>query len=101
MTYVLSWILIQTISRYREYRRPRRALLTGAPEQLMSALQKIASQITRIPDRDLREVQGMNAFFIVPTSVKKATAGLFMTPPLEAPRPPRPNRRRDGKAGPE
>ena len=50
----------------------------------MSALQKIASQITRIPDRDLREVQGMNAFFIVPTSVKKATAGLFMThPPLE------------------
>jgi heat shock protein HtpX len=26
----------------------------------------------------------MNAFFIVPTNVKKATAGLFMThPPLE------------------
>jgi heat shock protein HtpX len=85
VTYVLSWILIQTISRYREYAADRgAALLTGAPEQLMSALQKIASQITRIPNRDLREVQGMNAFFIVPTSVKKATAELFMThPPLE------------------
>jgi heat shock protein HtpX len=85
LTYVISWILIMTISRYREYAADRgAALLTGAPEQLMSALQKIASQITRIPNRDLREVQGMNAFFIVPTSVKRATAELFMThPPLE------------------
>ena len=50
----------------------------------MSALQRIASNITQIPQRDLREVQGMNAFFIVPTNVKKATAELFMThPPLE------------------
>ncbi|HEY7198049.1 MAG TPA: zinc metalloprotease HtpX [Gaiellaceae bacterium] len=85
LTYVISWILIQTISRYREYAADRgSALITGAPEQLMSALQKIASQMTRIPNRDLREVQGMNAFFIVPTSVRKATAELFMThPPLE------------------
>jgi heat shock protein HtpX len=85
LTYVISWILIMTISRYREYAADRgAALLTGAPEQLMSALQKIASQMTRIPNRDLREVQGMNAFFIVPTSVKRATAELFMThPPLE------------------
>jgi heat shock protein HtpX len=85
LTYVISWVLIMTISRYREYAADRgAALLTGAPEQLMSALQKIASQITRIPQRDLREVQGMNAFFIVPTSVKRATAELFMThPPLE------------------
>jgi len=85
VTYVVSWILIMTISRYREYAADRgSALLTGAPEYLMSALQKISSQMTRIPQRDLREVAGMNAFFIIPTSVKQAGAELFMDhPPLE------------------
>ena len=85
LTYVISFILIRTISRYREYAADRgSALSTGAPENLMSALQKISSQITMIPDRDLREVAGMNAFFIIPTSVKQRTAELFMDhPPLE------------------
>jgi heat shock protein HtpX len=85
VTYVISYVLILTISRYREYAADRgAALITGAPEYLMSALQKIASQMTRIPDRDLREVAGMNAFFIVPTSVKRSVGELFMThPPLE------------------
>jgi heat shock protein HtpX len=85
VTYVLSWILIRTISRYREYAADRgSALITGAPENLMSALQKISSEMFRIPQRDLREVQAMNAFFIIPASVKHATAELFMDhPPLE------------------
>jgi heat shock protein HtpX len=85
LTYVISFILIRTISRYREYAADRgSALITGAPENLMSALQKISSQMTTIPDRDLREVAGMNAFFIIPTSVKQRTAELFMDhPPLE------------------
>jgi heat shock protein HtpX len=84
-TYLISWILIRTISRYREYAADRgSAIITGAPEYLMSALQKISSQMALIPQRDLREVQGMNAFFIIPTSVKEATAELFMDhPPLE------------------
>jgi heat shock protein HtpX len=85
LTYVLSWILIRTISRYREYAADRgSALITGAPENLMSALQKISNEMFRIPQRDLREVQAMNAFFIIPASVKQATAELFMDhPPLE------------------
>jgi len=85
VTYVISFILIRTISRYREYAADRgSALITGAPENLMSALQKISSQITMIPDRDLREVAGMNAFFIIPTSVKSSVGELFAThPPLE------------------
>ena len=85
VTYVVSWILIQTISRYREYAADRgAALITGAPEYLMSALQKISSQMTRIPQRDLREVAGMNAFFIIPTNVKRTAGELFMShPPLE------------------
>ena len=85
VTYAISFILIRTISRYREYAADRgSALITGAPENLMSALQKISSQMSLIPQRDLREVQGMNAFFIIPTSVKQATAELFMDhPPME------------------
>jgi heat shock protein HtpX len=85
LTYVISWVLIRTISRYREYAADRgSALITGAPENLMSALQKISSDMFRIPQRDLREVEGMNAFFIIPASVKRASSELFMDhPPLE------------------
>jgi len=85
VTYVVSYVLIRTISRYREYAADRgAALITGAPENLMSALQKIASGIASIPQRDLREVQSMNAFFIVPTNWKSSFSELFMThPPLE------------------
>ena len=85
LTYLISFILIRMISRYREYAADRgSALITGAPEYLMSALQKIASQMSLIPQRDLRQVEGMNAFFIVPTNVKAAAGELFLThPPLE------------------
>jgi len=84
-TYVISFVLIRTISRYREYAADRgSALITGAPEQLMSALQKITSDMIRIPQRDLREVEGMNAFFIIPTSVKSSVSELLADhPPLE------------------
>jgi heat shock protein HtpX len=85
VTYLLSHILILAISRYREFAADRgSALLTGAPEHLMSALQKISSDMFRIPQRDLREVESMNAFFIIPASVKQGAATLFAThPPLE------------------
>ena len=85
VVYAISFVLIRTISRYREYAADRgSALITGAPEYLMSALQKISSDMMRIPQRDLREVAGMNAFFIIPTSVRQRTAELFMDhPPLE------------------
>ena len=85
LTYVLSYVLILMISRYREYAADRgAALITGAPENLMSALQRIAGQIQQIPQKDLREVQGLNAFFIVPTNLKSSFAEFFMThPPLE------------------
>jgi heat shock protein HtpX len=85
VVYAISWVLIRTLSRYREFAADRgSALITGAPEHLMSALQKITSQIAVIPQQDLRDVAAMNAFFIIPTSVKQKTAVLFMDhPPLE------------------
>jgi len=85
VTYALSFLLIRTISRYREYAADRgSALITGTPENLMSALQKIASGMATIPKRDLREVEAMNAFFIVPTNWRSAMGELFAThPPME------------------
>jgi len=85
VVYAISFILIRTISRYREFAADRgSALITGAPENLMSALQKISSGITQIPQQDLREVQGMNAFFIIPTNWKSNMSEWMMDhPPLE------------------
>jgi heat shock protein HtpX len=85
LTYIISYVLIRTISRYREYAADRgSAVITGAPEYLMSALQKISSQMTLIPNRDLRQVEGLSAFFIIPARAKSAFGELFMDhPPLE------------------
>ncbi len=85
IVYAISFVLIRTISRYREYAADRgSALITGAPENLMSALQKISSGIAQIPQRDLREVAGMNAFFIVPTNWRTQMSEWMMDhPPLE------------------
>src|SRR6266511_2848725 len=84
VTYVISYILLRAISRYREYAADRgSALITGAPEHLMSALQKISSQMTTIPQQDLREVAGMNAFFIIPTWRSSLGALFADHPPLE------------------
>jgi heat shock protein HtpX len=85
ITYALSYVLIRTISRYREYAADRgAAVITGAPEYLMSALQKISSQMTLIPNQDLRQVEGMSAFFIIPAKARSSFSELFAShPPLE------------------
>ncbi|MFL5954071.1 MAG: zinc metalloprotease HtpX [Gaiellaceae bacterium] len=85
LVYFLSYILIRTISRYREYAADRgSALITGAPEYLMSALQKISSQVALIPNQDLRQVESLSAFFIISPKVRSAFGELFMDhPPVE------------------
>jgi heat shock protein HtpX len=58
--------------------------VTGRPSALASALVKISGAMQTVPTADLREAQQMNAFFIVPTSVKSAVQTLFSThPPME------------------
>ena len=67
VVYVLSFLLLRALSRYREYAADRgAAVITGAPAQLASALQKISGAMSRIPTQDLRAAEGMNAFFIMP-----------------------------------
>jgi heat shock protein HtpX len=84
--YVISFFLMLALSRYREFGADRgSAIITGRPSALASALMKLSGAMQRVPDQDLREVGRMNAFFIVPTSVKKSVSTLFMThPPMEA-----------------
>jgi heat shock protein HtpX len=78
-----STVLTLALSRYRELAADRgSALLTGAPEQLMSALQKLSDEISRIPQGDLRVVPGLEALFIVPTRSPRF-AFLADHPPLE------------------
>ena len=65
--YAVATGLVMTVSRYREYVADRGAvLLTGAPEQLMSALQRLADDLPLIPKADLRAVSGVSALFILP-----------------------------------
>jgi heat shock protein HtpX len=84
--YVVSWILLQTLSRYREFAADRgSAILTGRPSALISALQKISGTMGRIPQRDLRAASGeLAAFYIFPPRAKQSISNLFSThPPLE------------------
>ncbi|GAB6984806.1 zinc metalloprotease HtpX [Nocardioides pyridinolyticus] len=67
ITYAVSFLLLKLLSRYRELSADRAAAyLTMKPHALASALQKITGDINQIPDRDLRQSQAMNAFFIAP-----------------------------------
>jgi heat shock protein HtpX len=83
--YVVSFFLMQALSRYREYAADRgSALITGRPSALASALVKISSGMHRIPQQDLRAAGQMNAFFIFPAGVGKGLGELFAThPPME------------------
>jgi heat shock protein HtpX len=83
--YIISFMLMQALSRYREFAADRgSAVLTGRPSALSSALIKISGTMQRIPDRDLRSATQMNAFFIIPANKKQSISNLFAThPPLE------------------
>lgn len=71
VVYALSFLLLRALSRYREYAADRgAAIMTGAPAQLASALQRISGDMARIPTADLRAAEGMNAFFILPAVAK-------------------------------
>ena len=87
IVYVVSYLLLQALSRYREFAADRgSAIITGRPSALSSALLKISNQMDQIPQRDLRAASGeLAAFYIFPPKVKSTVATLFSThPPLEA-----------------
>jgi len=85
VVYAVSFLLMQALSRYREFAADRgAALITGRPSALASALVKISSGMSRIPQRDLRAASELNAFYIFPAGVGKGLGNLFAThPPME------------------
>jgi heat shock protein HtpX len=84
VVYVVSFLLMQALSRYREFAADRgAAIITGRPSALASALVKISSGMSRIPQKDLRAAGELQAFFIFPAA-KGSISGLFAThPPME------------------
>jgi heat shock protein HtpX len=87
VVYAVSFLLIRLLSRYRELAADRSgALLTGQPSALKSALVKVSSNINRIPTKDLRSAEPLNAFFFAPaahltTGGGKTLASIFSTHP--------------------
>jgi heat shock protein HtpX len=82
---VVSFFLMQALSRYREFAADRgAALVTGRPSALASALVKIDSGMHRIPERDLRASGELSAFYFFPPGAGKKLGALFSThPPME------------------
>ena len=81
VVWFLSLLLISALSRYREFSADRgAAIITGRPNDLISALTRIHGTIARVPKDDLRKAESMNAFFILP-AVGDSLASLFSTHP--------------------
>ena len=85
VVYAISFLLIRVLSRYRELAADRSgALLTGQPSALKSALIKVTGDMARIPTKDLRTAEPLNAFFFAPAmnlSAKASMSTIFSTHP--------------------
>ena len=82
ITWIVSFLIIRAISRYREYSADRGAAqLTQKPKSLANALLKISGNMDRVPARDVRHLEGYNAFFIIPAVSRGSLFNLFSTHP--------------------
>ncbi len=72
VVYAISFLLIRLLSRYRELSADRSgALLTGRPSALASALVKVTGDMARIPTKDLRAAEPLNAFYFAPALARR------------------------------
>ena len=82
VVWAISFVLIRTLSRYREYSADRgSAIITGQPSKLASALVKISGRMQRIPDADLRSVEAGNTLMIFPAVSRGSISEIFSTHP--------------------
>lgn len=82
VVWIISFLLLRALSRYREYAADRGAsVITGKPSKLASALMKISGNMQRVPQKDLRKAEGMNAFFIIPAISGSSLMELLSTHP--------------------
>jgi heat shock protein HtpX len=80
--WAISFVLIRTLSRYREYAADRgSAIITQQPSNLASALVKISGTMQRVPDRDLRQVEAANSLMLFPVAHRGSISEIFSTHP--------------------
>ena len=82
---VVSQLLMRLLSRYREFAADRgSAYITENPAALKRALQKISGKMETVPTKKKQEIEGANAFYIIPALSGESIMELFSThPPLE------------------
>lgn len=83
--WIVSFLITRALSRYREYAADRgSAIITAHPANLASALLKISGYVERVPTEDIRKVEGISQFFIIPAISRGSVLGLLSThPPIE------------------
>ncbi|HYC20870.1 MAG TPA: zinc metalloprotease HtpX [Candidatus Bathyarchaeia archaeon] len=83
--WIISFLITRALSRYREYAADRgSAIITAHPANLASALLKISGYIERVPTEDIRKVEGISQFFIIPAISRGSVLNIISThPPIE------------------
>jgi heat shock protein HtpX len=83
--WITSFLITRALSRYREYAADRgSAIITAHPANLASALLKISGYIERVPTEDIRKVEGISQFFIIPAISRGSVLNIISThPPIE------------------
>ncbi|WP_209630908.1 zinc metalloprotease HtpX [Methanofollis sp. W23] len=82
VVWIVSTLLVRSLSRYREFAADRgSAYITRNPKALISALYKISGRMDMVPAEKRREVEGANAFFILPAISGNTLMELFSTHP--------------------
>lgn len=83
--WIISFLITRALSRYREYAADRgSAIITAHPANLASALLKISGYVQRVPTDDIRKVEGISQFFIIPAISRGSVLNLLSThPPIE------------------
>jgi heat shock protein HtpX len=82
VVWAISFVLIRTLSRYREYSADRgSAIITGQPSKLASALVKVSGRMQRIPAQDLRSVEAGNTLMFFPAITRGSISEIFSTHP--------------------
>jgi heat shock protein HtpX len=85
VAWIISTLLVRSLSRYREFTADRgSAYLTSRPRDLITALYKISGRMDYLPPEPKRQIEGANAFFIIPALSGNTLMELLSThPPLE------------------